>query len=198
MSIRLGRAVALAGSVMLLAGTAPSALAGATVFIWGANQGQDCSAAATAAERGGMATEKDIADCTAAVAAAGDIKEVAAAAYVDRGVLHLVRSENGAAISDYNAALRLDPDMQEALLNRGVALMAAGRPAEAVLDFTRLLALAPAHAEKVYFNRAVAREDMKDLKGAYLDYRKAAELDPTWDQPKKELARFTVGHAPVG
>jgi hypothetical protein len=38
----------------------------------------------------------------------------------------------------------------------------------------------------------MAREDAGDLVGAYLDYRQASQLDPAWDRPKKELARFTV------
>ena len=33
---------------------------------------------------------------------------------------------------------------------------------------------------------------MGDLKGAYLDYRKAAELDPGFDLPRQQLTRFTV------
>jgi hypothetical protein len=33
---------------------------------------------------------------------------------------------------------------------------------------------------------------MGDLKAAWLDYTKAAELDPDWDAPRTELTRFTV------
>ena len=45
---------------------------------------------------------------------------------------------------------------------------------------------------KAYFNRAMAHEGMDDLKSAYLDYRKAEEIQPEWDAPRKELDRFTV------
>ena len=31
------------------------------------------------------------------------------------------------------------------------------------------------------------------MKAAYLDYQKAIELKPDWEQPKKELERFSVG-----
>ena len=44
----------------------------------------------------------------------------------------------------------------------------------------------PAHA------RPIAHENLGDLTAAYRDYSKAAELDPDWDAPKKELTRFTV------
>ena len=38
----------------------------------------------------------------------------------------------------------------------------------------------------------MANEGLGDLKAAYQDYSKAAELNPAWDAPKNELARFTV------
>jgi len=34
------------------------------------------------------------------------------------------------------------------------------------------------------------------MKGAYLDYRKAAQLARTWDTPKQQLARVSVAHSP--
>ena len=107
-------------------------------------------------------------------------------------------AEYAATIVDSTAALRVDGKAAEALVNRGVALMLQGRPSYAVVDISKGLALAPSHAERAYFNRAMAREDMGDLRGAYLDYREAAKMDPSWDRPKKELARFTVvQHTPT-
>ena len=50
----------------------------------------------------------------------------------------------------------------------------------------------PAHPEKVYFNRALAREDMGDTNGAYADYAQASKIAPQWDQPKREMTRFTI------
>jgi hypothetical protein len=39
----------------------------------------------------------------------------------------------------------------------------------------------------------VSREDaLGDNKSAYLDFLKAAKLDPTWAAPKSELTRFSV------
>ncbi|MBV8113160.1 MAG: tetratricopeptide repeat protein, partial [Silvibacterium sp.] len=67
----------------------------------------------------------------------------------------------------------------------------------ATSDFTASLALSPEHPERVLFNRALAYEDQRDLKRAYLDYRQAAELNPAWDKPAHELARFTVARSPA-
>jgi tetratricopeptide (TPR) repeat protein len=151
-----------------------------------------CASAAAAAETKGTATDGGLAACTMAANLAGDGKARLAAALTNRGVLHLARAEYDAAIADSNAALEVDAAMAEAMVNRGVALMLSGRPKDAVTDLTRALALAPAHEERAYFNRAMAREDSGDQLGAYLDYRKASELAPNWDRPKHELARFTV------
>ena len=46
------------------------------------------------------------------------------------------------------------------------------------------------------FNRAMAYEDNGDLKNAYLDYLEAAELNPAWDQPARQLTRFNVRRSP--
>ena len=46
--------------------------------------------------------------------------------------------------------------------------------------------------QKAYFNRALAYEGLDNLKAAYFDFRKAQELAPEWDQPGKELSRYTV------
>jgi len=85
----------------------------------------------------------------------------------------------------------------QAHINRGIALSAEKRNQEAVVAFTEALALNPSHPELVYFDRAMAREDSGDMKGAYLDYRQASQLAPTWDTPRQQLARFAVAHTPT-
>jgi tetratricopeptide (TPR) repeat protein len=163
-----------------------------TSLFWRRECGYKCAIAASAAEAKGSATEEDLATCATAINLAADMKNRLAAALTNRSVMHLARAEYAATIADSDAALQLDHKIPEAMVNRGVALMLEGRLTDAVKDFTRALELAPSHVERAYFNRAMAREDMGDLKGAYLDYRMAAQLDPLWDRPKKELARFTV------
>jgi len=151
-----------------------------------------CAAAAANAEAKNTARDSDLAACTMALRMADTAQSKLAAAYANRSVLHLVRAEYEDSIADSNAALQADGQLTEAVVNRGVALLLEHRPTDAAADFTRALAMGPAHRERVYFNRAMAREDMGDLKGAYADYRQASELNPRWDRPKQELGRFTV------
>ena len=208
MSLKFGVLITTASLLVASASVASSAVP------LGGNAGEVCAAAAAVAEAQGSAADSQIAACTLAIRiASGGEAEVQilaqlrsgnagvmpteawdriAAAYINRGVLHLMRSEFDKAIADRNVALALDNNLPEAAINRGAALLQKHRPADAAVDFTHALELAPAHLERVYFDRAMAREDMGDIKGAYADYRQASQLNPQWDKPQRELARFKV------
>jgi tetratricopeptide (TPR) repeat protein len=198
MSVKFGLASMIAGGALLVAVPSFAMSPPAQTFSGAESAGYKCATAAASAQAKGAATDGELASCTMAINLAGDDKDRLAAALTNRGVMHLARAEYGATIADSSAALQVDGKVAEALVNRGVALMLSSRPGDAVKDITAGLALAPSHAERAYFNRAMAREDMGDLRGAYLDYRQAAKMDPSWDRPKKELARFTVvQHTPT-
>ena len=87
------------------------------------------------------------------------------------------RSASGQAAGQYQGALNdsnaaIPPEVHiipQAHINLGIALSAEKRNGEAVVAFTDALALNPSHPEIVYFDRALAREDSGDMKGAYLD-----------------------------
>ena len=153
-----------------------------------------CADAVTAALANDNATEAAVAKCTKAADLA-ELNSDRAAAFSNRSVLNFQRADYNAAIADSTAALKIDGRLVEAVVNRGAAYLAMHRAGEARADFDRALTMAPVHAEKIYFNRAMAREDMGDIKGAYADYRAASDLNPGWDRPKQELVRFTVAPA---
>jgi Tfp pilus assembly protein PilF len=115
-----------------------------------------------------------------------------AATLVNRGILQMRRRDFAAARQDFERAVQLQPEMGEVYANRGAIYVVEGRFREGVADFDRALALGLDMPERTYFNRAVAREWMDDAKGAYLDYRKAAELNPEWPSPREQMVRFTL------
>jgi tetratricopeptide (TPR) repeat protein len=158
---------------------------------------QQCSDYAARAGAGEVVAKRSVKACDEAVANAKGMKDELAAAYVNRSVINLAFARYDAALADSDAAIRIRADIAQAHINRGIALSAEKHSKEAGQAFTDALALNPSHPEVVYFDRAMAREDGGDMKGAYLDYRKAAQLAPTWDTPKQQLARFTVGHTPT-
>jgi len=150
-----------------------------------------CADAAAAAMTDKSATDADLATCTKAVQLArfsGD----RAAALSNRSLLHFERANYSAAVEDSKAALQLDQNLVEALVNGGASYLKLRRPGDAEANFSRALALGPENAAKIYFNRAMAREDRGDRNGAYADYARAARLAPQWDQPKQQMDRFTV------
>ena len=77
-------------------------------------------------------------------------------------------------------------------MNRGAALIGMGQLAEAEREITEGLKYDPELPERAYYNRALARWRMDDVKGAYFDFRKALELKPGWEDATQQLAFFTV------
>ena len=153
--------------------------------------GRHCAAAASAALAGRTATDADIAKCTKAVNLAGfDVDR--AAALSNRSLLNYIRADYTGAVADSTEALKFDGRLVEALVNRGSSYLKMRRSADADANFSRALSLAPALAEKINFNRAMAVEDKGDRHGAYADYARASRLAPQWDLPRQQMNRFTI------
>ncbi|WP_397423221.1 tetratricopeptide repeat protein [Phenylobacterium sp.] len=171
----------------LLALAATSAQASVTVI--GGGMAQACSKAAL----GGETEAKFEAICTMALDSELLSLRDRAGTYVNRGVLKLRRKEFSSAQFDFNRAIETKPDLGEAYVNRGAASVGSRRFADGLTDLNKALDLGVEEPEKAYYNRALAYEGLDNVKAAYLDYQKAIELKPEWEQPKKELARFTVG-----
>jgi len=118
-----------------------------------------------------------------------------AGVHVNRGIISAATERYDQAIADYGKALQLQPDLAEAYANRGNAYQALGDLAAAMDDLNRALDIGPQQPQRVYFSRAVVHEQMGEITKAYHDYKKAAELAPDWDAPRRELERFTVSPA---
>lgn len=165
-----------------------AAPASSAVFVLGGGLADACSRLAIE----GRSDEYSLSTCTYALETESLVKRDRAATLVNRGVIQLRRKKYEAANRDFDAAIRLQPALGEAWVNRGAALIAQRRWEEGKADITRGLELGSDEPEKAYFNRALAWEALDDMEAAWRDYRKASELKPDWDAPRKELARFTV------
>ena len=169
-----------------LASAAGSAAAGVQVL--GASNAQRCMDAAFAGSKAASAVEL----CTVALSENVLTTANRAGTLVNRGVLRMNRGDLASALADFEAALAITPLSGEAVFNRGSVRVAQGRFAEGLADIDRSLQLGLRQPEKAFYNRAIAREELSDASGAYRDYLEAARLKPSWDLPKRELARFTV------
>jgi tetratricopeptide (TPR) repeat protein len=115
-----------------------------------------------------------------------------AGTFVNRGIVFLRLRDLDDALRDFDRAENLNPSVGEIYVNRGAALIGKNQFGEALAQIDKGITLGVEEPHKAYYNRAIAREGLDDMKGAYLDYRKAAELDPTWTLPASQLTRFTV------
>jgi tetratricopeptide (TPR) repeat protein len=128
-----------------------------------------------------------------------DNTELRADLLVNRSFIRLRMMDYPGTVADAEASLLLAPDLAEAHLNRGAGLIGLGRYREALPSLEKAVALSGADKlELAYFNRGIVRENLGDVRGAYLDYKKAAELDPKFSRAHEQLTRFnvTVGPAP--
>ena len=178
-------------TVLVLAAVAAMSVSGqanAATTVLGNGLSAFCSQAAKA----GADDQPSLEVCTLALETESMRRRDRAGTYVNRGVIKMRRQDYDDALKDFNAAIRLQPDMGEAYINRGGSLVGQKRYMEALLDIDKGLALNPEEPEKAYYNRALANEGLDDIKAAYFDYLRAVELAPEWDIPRRELLRFSV------
>lgn len=173
----------VSAAVALPAGSASSA-----AFVLGGGMANACSQAAI----DGRDDRDSLELCNQALEMQPLVGRDRAGTFVNRGVIQLRRKSYEDARRDFDAALKIDPTMGEAFVNRGAALVAQRRFREGVVEIDRGLKLGADEPEKAYFNRALAHEGLDDMKSAWLDYQKALELRPDWEAPRRELARFSV------
>lgn len=196
----LTRSAVLAGFALAVVMQAHAAKA--VVIVLGNGLAQNCYEAALAISKGlvyfppvmtsTLIDLKPIQLCTAALDE-GDLSgRDLAGTLVNRGVLQFIEANYAASLKDLDQALRYDDKIGEAHANRGATLVALKRWAESIPAIDKGIALGAAELEKSYYNRAIAHEELGNVKGAYYDYQKALELKPGWEAPTQQLTRFTV------
>ena len=179
------------GKFLITAAVAALAVpAAAAVTVIGATSARICYEAADARS---MPSRTSIERCDEALERDALTQYETVATYVNRGILRLRRGEIDQAIADFDTAIAKDPNEPEAYLNKGMAtLRLPHRWEEAMPLFDIAIAKETRRPAFAYFGRAVANEMAGHLKQAYLDYRQASLIEPQWEEPQKELARFTV------
>ena len=115
-----------------------------------------------------------------------------AATLINRGALRFVEHNYQAAIDDSEASIKTYAKLGEAYLNRGAAMRELGEPARAIQSLDESIRMGFGRLQLAYFDRGMAKEDMGDIKGAYLDYKKALELAPEFKLAADQLKRFRV------
>jgi tetratricopeptide (TPR) repeat protein len=115
-----------------------------------------------------------------------------AATYVNRGILRARSGDTSGALADCDRGLALNARMGEGYVDRGTVLMVLQRYPDALTDINRGIAMGAHKPQIAYYDRAIVNEAMGDVRGAYLDYKKAVELEPDFALAHEQLARFKV------
>lgn len=176
------------GGIVAVAALLGGEPAYAQVTVFGDSFAATCSRVA----RDGRMDPTSLQLCTIALGEADLSKRDLAATYVNRATMYQHRQDWSAALTDLNEALALEPGIGEAHVNRGAVYIATGKAKDAIAEIDAGLQLRSEQPEKAYYNRAIAHELLDDVKSAYFDYLKAAELAPKWTEPQQALTRFKV------
>jgi tetratricopeptide (TPR) repeat protein len=182
------RSLFVAGLLTVAGAAAAPGMGQTAVTVIGGGLAQACSQAV----RTGRADRPLLELCTASLEQEALRRRDRAGTFVNRGVVQLRMRAFDDALRDFERAERLNPVLGEVYVNRGAALISKASYREALTEIDRGIALGVEDPEKAYYNRALAHEGLDDMKSAYLDYRKAAELNPEWTLPATQLTRFTV------
>jgi tetratricopeptide (TPR) repeat protein len=105
-----------------------------------------------------------------------DRRQDISTAYLNRGVARANQGDHVAALVDFDKALQLDPNCEEALNSRGVSRMYLRDLPAALCDFDAAIRLSPDNST-YRVNRGLLKRDMGDPDGALCDFDAAVRLD---------------------
>ncbi|HEY4030983.1 MAG TPA: tetratricopeptide repeat protein [Caulobacteraceae bacterium] len=133
-----------------------------------------------------------ISTCDDALAAGALDRKDLAATYVNRGILEMSRERYDVAEKNFSSALTLLPKLPEAHVDLGSTMINMKKYDEGVRETELGLQLGSKEPERGYYNLGIAYERLGNIQKAYESYRQASMLDPKWQDPKDEMARFVV------
>ena len=96
------------------------------------------------------------------------------------------------ADADFDAALAIDHDLPDAWLNKGFLRLRQGDGREALPLLQEGISRNPEREALALFARGVAYEQMGEFRSAYVDLKRAHDLEPRWSLPSEYLERYRV------
>ncbi|HTK35648.1 MAG TPA: tetratricopeptide repeat protein [Caulobacteraceae bacterium] len=189
------------GAVAVLGALAmPAAAVAQAIQVFGGGWGEACWRAALAStflHMDSAAMEArwkadSILICDDALSSGAMDRRDTAATYVNRGILEMSRERYDVAEKNFTSALVLLPKLAEAHVDLGSTLINMKKYDEGVRETELGLQLGSKEPERGYYNLGIAYERLGNIQKAYESYRQASMLDPKWQEPKDEMARFVV------
>lgn len=175
-------------AVMAVVTAAPSAASTRESLVFGRAAMERCFQLAQGKERSPAAIDT----CTVALDTFNMTSDERAGTLVNRGIIRMLAKQPVNANLDFDAALEIDPNLAEAWLNKGVNDFRIGDSASALRYADRALALHTNRPAVAYYVRGLANEDTGNLRAAYNDLQSARRIEPQWQEPSAQLARYQV------
>jgi tetratricopeptide (TPR) repeat protein len=117
-----------------------------------------------------------------------------AATFVNRGILRARKEDSEGALADYDQGIALNPALGEAYVDRGAVMIVLKRYDDALADFDKGISFGANRLEIAYYDRGIVDEALGNIRAAYEDYKKAAEIKPGFELATDQLLRFRVVH----
>ncbi|WP_119303875.1 tetratricopeptide repeat protein [Dongia deserti] len=111
--------------------------------------------------------------------------------YYLRGIAHRWKSENEAAISDFDQAIAMEPDFADAYFSRGLANFELGKLDIALDNYDEAIRINPRFVN-AYNSRGHTHFTRKEWDLAVPEYKSAIEIDPTYSAGHQNLATTYV------
>lgn len=166
----------------------------ATIVLHGGS-GRDCYLETLQDDASAERNQQSLRICNQAVADAsadsGDTYDFAAS-LINRADIKLRTEDYAGVLTDADRAIALESRLGAAHLNRGAGLVGLKRYQEALPSLDRAISLGANKLEVAYFDRALAKESMGDIRGAYHDYLTATQINPKFEPAAQQLSRFKV------
>lgn len=178
--------VSLASISCLALAAAPSAQAAVTVL--GNGVAHSCY---EFAEYAGNPTD-GINTCTFALEQTTLSVRDRAATYVNRGILRARKDDADGALADYDRGLAMDASLAEGYVDRGAVMIVLRRYDDAVAEIDKGISLGANRPQIAYYDRGIADEALGNIRAAYEDYKKAAQIQPDFKLALDQLSRFRV------
>jgi tetratricopeptide (TPR) repeat protein len=132
--------------------------------------------------------DRQLRGCTAYIKSGAGTAENTAVAHLNRANVYARRGKLDLALTDYAAALRLDPKNPLIPYNRGNAYFDSKQYQLAIADYTQAVDL-DANFALAYYNRGLAWERLGNPTAAAGDYQRALTLDPMVELVRQGLER---------
>lgn len=125
--------------------------------------------------------------CNIALIEVGLSEDDRAATFVNRGILYAASGSLADALSDYEEALNLQPDLAQIYINRGIVYHFEKQFDLALSDYNYALELDVQSKHLVYFARGIINEELNLWNEAIIDYRTSLQHSPDWIPAKTRL-----------